>query len=179
MTTQTCLVFAPENAASGWQAYTSVEVTARQSAPSLSEGENDESGEAASIIFSGTKIYQAVVNSRSALFSPPRAAGVPTIRDFVCEGCQERKQLRLLEEKRREEEMAEEALTEVVLADAKPCPGCKMLTTHLGGCSHVICASCKCHWCWQCAVYKSDNGPDVYSHKSTVHRCYGWQDDYD
>jgi len=102
------------------------------------------------------------------------AEGVPKVEDFVCEECQEKNQMRLLE-KRRDEE-TEEALTKILLENAKPCPGCQILTTHLGGCSHMTCTKCSCHWCWQCGVYQSGNGRDVYNHMSTVHRGYGWQD---
>jgi hypothetical protein len=73
--------------------------------------------------------------------------------------------------------LTEEMLTSALLADAKPCPGCQILTTHLGGCSHMTCAKCACHWCWQCGVFKSDNGRDVYDHMSGVHRGYGWHNE--
>jgi hypothetical protein len=100
--------------------------------------------------------------------------GVPELKDFVCEECEEKNQLRRLAEK---QSLTEEMLTIVLLADAKPCPGCKILTTHLGGCSHMTCASCSCHWCWQCGVFKSDKRGDVYDHMSVVHRGYGWQNE--
>ena len=30
------------------------------------------------------------------------------------------------------------------------CPGCKVLTEHIGGCDHMTCPICKQDWCWKC-----------------------------
>mmetsp|Transcript_126248 Transcript_126248/g.252183 ORF Transcript_126248/g.252183 Transcript_126248/m.252183 type:complete len:755 (-) Transcript_126248:158-2422(-) len=33
---------------------------------------------------------------------------------------------------------------------AKECPGCRRLTEKNGGCNHMTCQQCRCHWCWIC-----------------------------
>lgn len=32
----------------------------------------------------------------------------------------------------------------------KPCPSCHYQTEKRGGCSHMWCAKCRFHWCWNC-----------------------------
>jgi len=46
-----------------------------------------------------------------------------------------------------------------VVENVKPCPNpdCNIPTTKTSGCMHLVCAHCKCEWCWQCGNYGGGN----------------------
>lgn len=98
------------------------------------------------------------------------AEGIPQLEDFNCEECVEKAQILNIA---REATDGEEQ-TKLLMEHAKPCPGCQMATMHLGGCSHMTCAKCKVHWCWQCGEFKASSGAAVYDHMRSEHGGYGW-----
>ena len=50
----------------------------------------------------------------------------------------------------------------------KKCPRCGVLTSKNGGCNHIACPKCGCHWCYVC-----DKGfrtaPECYAHMKKIH----------
>jgi hypothetical protein len=54
-------------------------------------------------------------------------------------------------------------------ASTRPCPRCQSAIEKNGGCNHVTCRNCQCHFCWRCAMrggpqFTADSGGPVYEH---------------
>jgi len=54
---------------------------------------------------------------------------------------------------------------------AKECPGCKRLTEKNGGCNHMTCQQCSCHWCWVCSERIDGNMAWHYSPANEESGC--------
>lgn len=85
---------------------------------------------------------------------------MPNIKDFICEECMNI----------HVKSVFENAL-DASLLDIKKCPSCQMDTTKVGGCNHIICPRCQCHWCWVCCSYQGENNVPfnnntIYDHMS-------------
>ena len=60
-------------------------------------------------------------------------------------------------EKRTEKHSPSGKLASKLAESIKPCPNpnCKIPTEKISGCMYLLCAKCKCNWCWQCGDYGS------------------------
>lgn len=82
------------------------------------------------------------------------AAAIPSVSDFRCESC---------------------LPLSIGDVEGKQCPGCGIVTQKNGGCNHLHCAACDCHWCWECArcedvTGEAFDGETVYDHMA---KCAG------
>ena len=48
---------------------------------------------------------------------------------------------------------------------SKACPGCKAATIRVGGCAHITCPNCHCHWCFICVKWFA-SVTETYQHMS-------------
>lgn len=79
---------------------------------------------------------------------------------------------RRLEKIRVKEKMSESKFFAMLLSNGgKSCPSCNISIEKLGGCNHMTCGSCGCHFCWLC-LKSFHGGGDTYDHlNSSDNNC--------